>query len=175
MPVSLVLIIEKDTQAKAHFSFAGGPVLAKTDFKGQQKDMGKRRWSRRVVIKYTLLQLPALVFLALILHLIRLWVQMPAWLIWGMVGLWVVKDVILFPLTWRSYDQRRPGDADSMVGLRGIAQDRLAPSGYVQVHGELWQAEVMGDSQPIDKGGGIRVQGTRGLTLLVQSDNSEGI
>ena len=133
--------------------------------------MGKRRWSRRVVIKYTLLQLPALVFLALILHLIRLWVQMPAWLIWGMVGLWVVKDVILFPFVWRSYDQDRLGDANSMVGLHGVAKDRLAPSGYVEVHGELWQAEVMEGASPVENGGSIRVRGIRGLTLIVQPDN----
>ncbi|UCE33679.1 MAG: NfeD family protein [Deltaproteobacteria bacterium] len=133
--------------------------------------MGKRRWSRRVVIKYTLLQLPALVFLVLILHLIRLWVQMPAWLIWCMVGLWVVKDVILFPLTWRSYDQRRPGDPNSMVGLRGIARDRLAPTGYVMVHGELWQAEVTEGGPPIEQGEEVRVQGIRGLTLIVQPEN----
>ena len=123
--------------------------------------MGKRRWSRRVVIKYPLLQLPALVFLALILYLIRLWVQMPAWLIWGMVGLWVVKDVILFPFVWRSYDQDRLGDANSMVGLHGVAKDRLAPSGYVEVHGELWQAEVMEGASTVENGGSIRVRGIR--------------
>ena len=132
--------------------------------------MGKRRWSRRVVIKYTLLQLPALVFLALILYLIRLWVQMPAWLIWGMVGLWVVKDVILFPFVWRSYDQDRLGDANSMVGLHGVAKDRLAPSGYVEVHGEMWQAKVMEGAPPVQSGESIRVRGIRGLTLIVQPD-----
>jgi len=132
--------------------------------------MGKRRCSRRVVIKYTLLQLPALVFLALILYLIRLWVQMPAWLIWGMVGLWVVKDVILFPFVWRSYDQDRLGDANSMVGLHGVAKDRLAPSGYVEVHGEMWQAEVMEGAPPVQSRESIRVRGIRGLTLIVQPD-----
>jgi membrane protein implicated in regulation of membrane protease activity len=132
--------------------------------------MGKRRWSRRVVIKYTLLQLPALVFLALILHLIRLWVQMPAWLIWGMVGLWVVKDMILFPFVWRSYDQDRLGEANSMVGMHGVAKDRLAPSGYVEVHGELWQAEVMEGVPFVESGEDIRVRGIRGLTLIVQPD-----
>jgi len=131
--------------------------------------MGKRRWSRRIVIKYTLLQLPALVFLALILHLIRVWVQMPAWLIWGLVGLWVVKDVILFPFVWRSYDQDRHTDANTMIGLRGIAKERLAPSGHVEVHGELWQAEVM-EGPPVESGKGIRVRGIRGLTLIVQPD-----
>jgi len=132
-------------------------------------------WSTRVVLKYTLLQLPALILLVFLLFLVRQWVDIPIWLIWGIVGFWLAKDVILFPFTWRSYDQNRARDANAMVGLRGIAQDRLAPSGYVHVHGELWQAEVMGSGQPIDKAEGIRVQGTRGLTLLVQPDNSEGI
>jgi membrane protein implicated in regulation of membrane protease activity len=132
--------------------------------------MGKGRWSRRVVIKYSLLQLPALVFLAFILHLIRLWVQMPAWLIWGMVGLWVVKDVMLFPFVWRSYDQNRLSDANSMVGLHGIAKNSLMPSGYVEVHGELWQAEVVQGSPFVESGGGVRVKEIRGLTLIVQPD-----
>jgi membrane protein implicated in regulation of membrane protease activity len=132
--------------------------------------MRKRRWSRRVVIKYSLLQLPALVFLALILHLIRLWVQMPAWLIWAMVGLWVVKDVMLFPFVWRSYDQNRLGDVNSMVGLHGIAKNSLTPLGYVEVHGELWRAEVMQGAPFVETGGGVRVKEIRGLTLIVQPD-----
>jgi membrane protein implicated in regulation of membrane protease activity len=132
--------------------------------------MGKRRWSRRVIIKYSLLQLPALVFLAFILYLIRLWVQMPAWLIWGMVGLWVVKDVMLFPFVWRSYDQNRLGDVNSMVGLYGIAKNSLAPSGYVEVHGELWRAEVVQGAPFVESGGGVRVKEIRGLTLIVQPE-----
>ncbi|HUT70336.1 MAG TPA: NfeD family protein [Desulfatiglandales bacterium] len=132
--------------------------------------MGKRRWSRRVVIKYTLLQLPALVFLALILHVIRQWVEIPAWLIWGIIALWVVKDVVLFFFVWRAYDQNPLADANSMVGLHGVAKDRLAPSGYVEVHGELWQAEVMEGGPPVESGKGIRVRGIRGLTLIVQPD-----
>jgi len=132
--------------------------------------MGKRRWSRRVVIKYTLLQLPALVFLVLILHLVRLWVYMPAWLIWGMIVLWVVKDVMLFPFVWRSYDQELPSDANSMVGLRGIVKDRLAPSGYVEVHGELWRAEVVEGAPFVESGRGVRVKQIRGLTLIVQPE-----
>ena len=132
--------------------------------------MGKRRWSRRAVIKYTLLQLPALVFLALIFHVIRQWVEMPTWLIWGIIALWVVKDVVLFFFVWRAYDQNPLADANSMVGLHGVAKDRLAPSGYVEVHGELWQAEVMEGGPPVESGKGIRVRGIRGLTLIVQPD-----
>jgi membrane-bound ClpP family serine protease len=48
-----------------------------------------------------------------------------------------------------------------MIGLRGITEDRLAPSGYVRVHGELWQAEVVQNSPPIEKGESVRVHGCR--------------
>jgi len=124
-------------------------------------------------LRYVLLQLPAVVILVLILVLVRRWVDIPAWFFWGLVALWVAKDVILFPFTWRAYDWDRRGDTNSMIGARGIAEDRLAPSGYIRVHGELWQGEVMEGGPPIDRGERVRVLGIRKLTLLVQSDNEE--
>ena len=60
-----------------------------------------------------------------------------------------------------------------MTGARGIAQETLAPSGYILVRGELWRAEVMGSAPPIDKGKKVQVTGIRGLTLLVQPYNKE--
>jgi membrane protein implicated in regulation of membrane protease activity len=132
--------------------------------------MNAIRWSSRVVIRYTLLQIPALTLLIVLLFLVKRWVDLPQWFIWGIILFWVAKDVILFPLTWRAYDQDRPRDAYSMVGSPGIAEERLAPSGYIRVHGELWQAEVMGDSPPVERGEIVRIQGIRGLTLLVEHD-----
>ncbi len=58
-----------------------------------------------------------------------------------------------------------------MVGARGVAEDRLAPSGYIRVRGELWQTEVMGGDPPIEKGASVRVREVSGLTLLVQPDD----
>jgi membrane protein implicated in regulation of membrane protease activity len=58
-----------------------------------------------------------------------------------------------------------------MVGRHGIAQQTLAPSGYVRVGGELWLAEVVGDEGSIEKGERIRVREVNGLKLLV---NREG-
>ena len=135
--------------------------------------MNRRAWSSRVLVRYVLLQLPALALLILMLAFVQRWVSLPAWFIWALIALWIAKDVILFPLTWRAYDQSRKGAANSMIGLRGITEDRLAPSGYVRVHGELWQAEVVQNSPPIEKGESVRVHGNRGLTLLVQGDNKE--
>ena len=134
--------------------------------------MNERRWSARVVVRYAIFQVPAVVLLALVLTLVRRWVNIPTWSAWGLVGLWVVKDVILFPFVWRAYDTDNAMAANSMVGARGIAKDRLNPSGYIQVRAELWQAEVIGDGPPIDRGQRVRVRGICGLKLLVQPDNA---
>ena len=136
-------------------------------------DTSQHGWSARVVVRYGLLQLPGLALLVLFLVLARRWFDIPSWVVWGFLALWVVKDVILFPFVWRAYDRDQPRDKNPLLGAHGIARDRLAPSGYILVHGELWQAEVTEGSPPIEKGKGVLVRGTRGLTLIVESD-SEG-
>ena len=133
--------------------------------------MNNRRGSARILVRYTLLQLLGLALLTLILILVQQWVDLPSWIVWGSIAVWVAKDAILYPFVWRAYDQNRPQGANSMVGVRGIAKDRLAPSGYVQIRGELWNAEVMKGNPPIEKGESVQVRGVRGLTLLVQPGN----
>jgi len=48
-------------------------------------------------------------------------------------------------------------------------EERLAPSGYIRVHGELWQAEMIREGPPIEKGEVVQIEGIRGLVLLEQS------
>jgi membrane protein implicated in regulation of membrane protease activity len=138
-----------------------------------QKYLKKRGWSALIVVRYALLQLPAIALLVLALIFVQRWVTIPAWVFWGSITLWIAKDVILFPFVWRAYDWDHSGSENSLVGEPGIVQDRLTPFGYIRVRGELWQAEVLGGSPPIDKGKKVWVQGMRGLTLLVQPDNEE--
>ena len=135
--------------------------------------MDRRACSSRIVVRYTLLQLPAIVLLILMLIFVQRWVSLPAWFIWGLIAFWIAKDVVLFPLTWHAYDRSHKGYANSMIGLQGIAENTLAPSGYIHVRGELWQAEVAQNSGPIEKGESVRIYGNRGLTLLVHHDNKE--
>jgi membrane protein implicated in regulation of membrane protease activity len=132
--------------------------------------MRKRSWSFRIFVRYMLFQVPGVVLLYLLLIVARRVVALPTWFIWSFVALWVIKDLILFPAVWRAYDQEQRDDASSMVGSRGIAEDRLGPSGYIRVHGELWKAEVMGGSPSIGKGEKVTVREIRGLTLLVEPD-----
>jgi membrane protein implicated in regulation of membrane protease activity len=132
--------------------------------------MGKNGWSSRVVLRYALIQLPFAALLVVVLIMVRRWVDLPIWLVGAIVVLWVIKEIVLFPFVWRSYDPERPARSGSIEGARGIAVDDLHPSGYVEIGAELWKAEVVGGAAPIKRGEHVRVSGIRGLTLLVKPD-----
>ena len=130
--------------------------------------MNKGKWSIRVLVRYTLLQVPGLVVFVLILLLVRHWVDLPAWLLWGAMAVWLGKELILYPLVWRAYDPRQEPRANTMIGAQGVVKEPMAPSGYVSVRGELWRAELQKGYPPVEKGARVRVQEARGLTLIVR-------
>lgn len=131
--------------------------------------MNKRMWSQQVLTKYSLLQLPGLALLILILVLLRYWINIPTWAVWTFISLLVIVDVIMYPFVWRAYDK---DDPNTMSGSRGIAADRLSPSGYVRIKGELWRAEIIEGDSVIEKGDVVTVTDIRGLTLIVRSDKT---
>jgi membrane-bound serine protease (ClpP class) len=53
-----------------------------------------------------------------------------------------------------------------MIGLMGVAQTDLDPTGEIRVHGELWKARTSGR---IPQGSRVRVREIEGLTLVVES------
>ena len=126
-----------------------------------------------ILFKYSLLQIPELVLVIAILLLLKQWFDLPAYVVWGVTLLWAVKDVLLFPLTWRSYDSSGQFDAHPMVGREGVAQEPLAPLGYIRVGGELWLAEAIGGQGPIKKGEKVRVRKIKGLKLFVDREVKE--
>ena len=130
--------------------------------------MNERKWSTRVLVKYTMLQLPGLAVLVIVMLFVLRWFELPLWLLWCSVFVWVAKDVILYPFVWRAYDQPREEDADAMIGACCVAKERMALSGYVLVRGELWKAELTAGSRLVEKGERVRVRETRGLTLIVK-------
>ena len=133
-----------------------------------QSAMNKKKWSSRILLRYWLLQLPALALLVLILMFAQRWVDLPAWIFWGSLAVWVVKDAVLYPFVWRAYDWERSEGSNSMVGAKGIAKERLAPSGYVQVRGELWKAELAEGYPSVQEKDPVLVREIRGLTLIVE-------
>ena len=131
-----------------------------------------RKIPRSIYTRYILLNIPGLVAVILILMIIQHWVVLPMWLFWSIIGFWIIKDIVLFPVVWRAYDWDRPGRSRSMIGQQGVARERLAPSGYVRIHGELWRAEKMGDGPPIEAGQKVQVVQMDGLTLFVKHRES---
>jgi len=127
--------------------------------------MRSRRWSPRILIRYWLLQMPSLLLVAGIVVVVYRHFDFPALYAWGIVILWVAKDTILYFFLWRAYDPRSP---EPMVGLQGIAQEKIDPSGYVSVKGELWKAEVAQGYPAPEKGQAVEVLSVGGLTLKVR-------
>ncbi len=127
-------------------------------------------WSRYVLLKYSLLQLPALVMLILILILLRHWTNIPTWAVWTFIFIWIIKDIILFPFVWRAYEK---GDPNSVIGSKGRTVDRLSPSGYIRINNELWRAKAIKSNSVIEKNENVIVKGLNGLTLIVQAEGKK--
>jgi membrane protein implicated in regulation of membrane protease activity len=127
----------------------------------------KRRWTSRAARRYALFQLPGLALVVLVLILIGRWSDLPAWVFWVVIVLWVLKDLAAFPFVWTAYDPHDGGNP--LVGARGVARERLAPSGYVRIRGELWKAQATGD-RAIECGETVRVRSAHGLTLTVEPE-----
>jgi membrane-bound ClpP family serine protease len=126
-----------------------------------------RKIPRPAYLRYILLNIPELAAVVLILVIIEHWVALTAWLFWSIIGFWIVKDALLFPFIWRAYDWNRSEQSGSLIGVQGIAKQRLIPSGYVQIHGELWRAKRFGEGPPIEAGQTVRVEKMEGLTVFV--------
>jgi membrane protein implicated in regulation of membrane protease activity len=95
---------------------------------------------------------------------------LPAWL-WLAVPLVVTKDLVLLPAMRRAWGPPRAGP-ESLIGSRGRAVERVGPTGYVRVRGELWQATARAPDVEIPKDRPVVVREVRGLTLVV--DEADG-
>lgn len=123
---------------------------------------------RRTAIRYVLFQIPSWTLLILILVWVDQWLDLPPWVLWGIIAVWLSKDAVMFFWVWRAYD-RSHSEVHLLVGAEGVVEERLAPVGHIRVHGELWKAEVWAGGSPAEKGEIVRIEGIRGLTLLVLS------
>lgn len=120
----------------------------------------------RTITRYYLFQIPGWIFAGILLAVLRLLFDLPLWVAIGLFVLFVMKDVALYPLLRNAYQIGESGAAQ-LVGLKGVARDRLDPHGYVSVRGELWHARVEDGSGPIPSGAPVRVVAGHRMTLTV--------
>ncbi|HOX45499.1 MAG TPA: NfeD family protein [Myxococcota bacterium] len=137
------------------------------DERGQVEQ--ERRPTRRVMLKYALLQLPGLGLLAGGLVWLQQAYALSAWFVVLPCLVWVAKDALLFPWLWRAFDDRPSARTPEPLELVGV----VTAGGQVRVRGELWRAEPVAGGPPLQAGQRVRVRRARGLTLFVEAEGEE--
>jgi len=122
----------------------------------------------RTIVRYTLFQIPALILLSLGLAAAVRWWGLPALAAYGLVALWIAKDIIMYPILRIAYESGDSSGVDAIHGALGVVTQPLVPSGYVRLGSELWKAELASGSEMVSVGSAIRVVELRGLTLIVE-------
>ncbi len=92
-------------------------------------------------------------------------VQVSRAVIFAASGVFAAFLLLVVTLVFRGQRRRSAVGAEAMVGEIGRAQERLAPSGTVLVHGEYWTAD---SEEPVDAGGRVCVTAVHGLRLRVR-------
>ena len=126
-----------------------------------------QRRTMRVWQKYLLIQIPGWLLAALVLFVLRKWIDFPLWAVVLVLVGFIVKDFVVFPFVRRAYESEENTGIEQMVGASGITKEPLDPEGYVQIHGELWRAEAESQDRPIPRRRPIRVISVRGYRLVV--------
>jgi membrane protein implicated in regulation of membrane protease activity len=112
--------------------------------------------------RYLLWQVPGWITVAGALALLAWLAGLPAWLVPVGVAAVAVKDLAMYRVMRPTLDPPRA----RLLGARGRAAERLAPTGYVRVDGELWRAET--SAGEIAAGTEIVVRELNGLTVRVE-------
>jgi membrane protein implicated in regulation of membrane protease activity len=112
--------------------------------------------------RYLLMQTPGWLAVAAGLGVLRWLADLPIWIVPVGIAAFVAKDLAMYRVVRPTL---RP-PPERLVGIRGRAIERLAPTGYVRIEGELWRGEAIGGA--IAAGAEVVVRESRGLTLHVE-------
>lgn len=126
-----------------------------------------RAGTLRVLARYLAFQIPSWLLVGLGLAAAVRWWSLGMPVAGLLLALFVTKDLVMFPFVRKAYEPSSGSAADALVGRLAVANDPLAPSGYVRVGSELWAAELR-DGGEAPAGFALRVAEVRGLTLIVE-------
>jgi membrane protein implicated in regulation of membrane protease activity len=120
-------------------------------------------------LRYLFFQIPGWVITAVVALALFHWEIVPAWLaLLGFSGL-VVKDLAFYPLLRPAYETKVKSGSAALVGKKGVAQDDLAPEGYIRINLELWRAVPESSGQIIASGTEVEVVRAEGMKLVVRA------
>lgn len=92
--------------------------------------------------------------------------QIPLSMIFGIVIVIGTLVVVLGALLARDFRRKKRTGREGLVGETGIAKTPIEKEGKIFIHGEIWDACSAGEA--IDEGSSVRVQGVKGLLLVVE-------
>jgi membrane protein implicated in regulation of membrane protease activity len=122
--------------------------------------------------RYVLFQIPGWVVAAAVCAVLWSAGVISAWTAAALLAFWVAKDAAMYPFVREAY-RPAPTGAARLVGHDGVTREPLEPTGYVEVGGTLWQAEVAPGTPRVAAGQRVTVCGASGLTLLVAAEPAE--
>jgi membrane protein implicated in regulation of membrane protease activity len=122
--------------------------------------------------RYIFIQVPGWFVAALVLLGLHLWLGLPTWAAIVLLAADIAKDFALYPFLRHAYETGEKTGIERLIGAPATAAQSLAPEGYVQVHGELWHAELPPGHAPVAEGARLRVQSAHGMTLIVAIDKT---
>lgn len=133
------------------------------------------RPDRKILIRYALLQIPSSLVLVAILVYARFMLGF-SWTIFLIIlGLWFLKDGLLFPFVWRSYHKKDHVPGESLLGKEGVVVRSPGPEGMVRIGPELWRARLEeGEEGVPDVGDLVRVTRIQGLVVHIRADTRSG-
>jgi membrane protein implicated in regulation of membrane protease activity len=119
-------------------------------------------------VRYLLFQIPGWIIAAGALAGLVHWELFPPWLSLLCFSGWVLKDLILYPITRTAYERGNKTGSEALVGTRGVAEGNLAPEGYVRIRGELWRAVTNPEDHGIASGTEVEVLSATHMKVLVR-------
>ncbi len=130
----------------------------------------------KTLFKYLIIQLAQLAVIVGVLLIVQSFAHVPAWVFVVVLGVWILKDIVLYPWVWRAYAYPDSDPLSGLVGMEATVTQTLDPEGFARVNGELWKARLVpakdgraaGECPPLQRGGRARVVEVRGTTLLVE-------
>jgi membrane-bound ClpP family serine protease len=122
----------------------------------------------RTIIRYLLFQIPEWILLAVVLWFLTRNTPLNFWPAVWFLAFWIVKDFAIYPYVRRAYENTAKTGSEALIGGKGIAHERIAPEGYIRIHGELWKARTTGEE--IARHAVVDVTDARGLLLFVKEE-----
>jgi membrane protein implicated in regulation of membrane protease activity len=121
--------------------------------------------------RYWLLQIPGWGVLAAALWAADRYAGLPLSWAAAIFFVWLLKDWAIYPILKDHYRFRAEPPSNRIVGQIARAREPLRSTGYVELKGELWLAELVSDGASVDsvkEGEEVTVESVEGLTLRVR-------